>query len=108
MKTLKARVSVLSGLLFLRYVTVSSSIVPSLFQFVRVLGVSLYQLSFFILLSLHLLWPLSESLQPLGHRTSAQLRRLSRRHAKRYSLTLPYLVMWRTTSSTNNALLKEE
>ena len=55
LKTLKARVSVLGGLLFLRCVIVNSCIDFSPFSFVQVSSVSLYQFSLFILLSLHLL-----------------------------------------------------
>ncbi|WJZ81284.1 hypothetical protein VitviT2T_001133 [Vitis vinifera] len=54
------------------------------------------------------IWLLDESRLPLRHKASVQLSRLNRRLIKRRGLTPPCSVLWRTTSGTNNILLKDE
>ncbi|KAL6326032.1 hypothetical protein AAG906_038524 [Vitis piasezkii] len=80
---LEARVSDLGHFLFLSRVTIS------------------FNFDFSPFLDAHV--PL-----PLGYRASAQLSRLSRRHAERQGLTPSCSVLWRTTSGTNNTLLRDE
>ena len=60
-------------------------------------------------LSLSFSWLLGESRQPLGHRASAQLSRLSllrRRLTEKRGLTPPYSVLWRIIRGTNKSLLR--
>ena len=110
-RRLEARVSNLGDFLFLSCVTTGSGF--DLFPFLYTQGFRCEPLSlstnhYFLARVSYSIWLLDKSLLPLEHRASTQLSRLSRRHAKKRGLTLPYSVSWRTTSDTNNTLLKDK